>query len=195
MSKDDSKEELGSPQPYFEKDIEFSSDRDSPSDTEKNEAITELARQYTHTSTLTRTQTNTSQLLAPIPTNFNPFLSTDNPILDPLSPEFNPRAWARHMLKIRHSDPEKYPKLNAGVSFKNLGAYGYSDGTSFQPTVFNTIIQRANDYLNLIRRRKGEKVTILKNFNGLVKSGETCVVLGRPGAYVFFFLIFPFSNF
>lgn len=169
------------PQSYFE------NDKDSISDAEKNETILKLARQYTQGSntsqlSLSPAETNISTLLAPVSTGFNPFLSTDNPVLDPHSPDFHPRAWARHMLKVRNSDPERYPKLNAGVSFKGLGAYGYSDGSSYQPTVLTSVFQSAHKNLNLLRGRKGEKVTILRNFNGLVKSGETCVVLGRPGA-------------
>lgn len=155
---------------------------DELSETEKNEQILRLARQITHQSEISKQLTNNSNAIKPISTDFNPFISKENPILDPHSEKFDPYSWAQHMLKIYHTDPEKYPKLNAGVSFKNLGAFGYTQDDTYQSTVYNVFIQTGNSLLNFVRGRKGDEVKILQNFNGLIKSGETCVVLGRPGA-------------
>lgn len=122
----------------------------------------------------------------------NPFIDSSNVILDPHSDEFSPREWAKYMLRVRENDPTTYPSFSAGVAFKDLTAYGYSDGTGYQKTVLNVVYTYLKSVTNKLSNRKGTKTTILRNFNGLVKSGETCVVLGRPGAYVeqFFFSIF-----
>ncbi|VVT48648.1 uncharacterized protein SAPINGB_P001882 [Magnusiomyces paraingens] len=124
---------------------------------------------------------SSSKSLHRFPTAFNPFLDASNPLLDPHSDQFDSRIWAQHVLHIQHRDPERYPLLNAGVSFRNLGAFGYSTGSDYQKTVFNTILSY-KEWFRILLKKKDPQITILKEFNGLVKSGETCVVLGRPGA-------------
>lgn len=133
----------------------------------------------THDTNPTRSQGNEGKSCE-IP--YNPFIDTFDPILDPHSDDFSSFEWAKFMLRVRQNDPETYPSFSAGVSFKSLGAYGYTDSTSYQKTVLNVLHSKLNNFYSFLTRRKGSKTIILKDFNGLVKSGETCVVLGRPGA-------------
>lgn len=121
--------------------------------------------------------------LSDIDSNINPFIEPTEPILDPYSDKFNARAWTRHVIRFRDRDPDRYPHTSTGVSFRNLSAFGYGTGTDYQKTVANVPLE----VVGMFRRLggyKGEKVEILRNFDGLLKPGESCVVLGRPGRYV-----------
>lgn len=163
---------------------------------QKSIQILELARQYTNNSSYHASMHSVrssrdkeenlqeggdSISLDRVSTTFNPFLDASVPALDPHSDDFDPRAWARHILHARLRDPDRYPLLAAGVSFKSLGAYGHSTGSDYQKTVFNTLISY-KDIFKFLSKKKDPEITILKEFNGLVRSGECCVVLGRPGA-------------
>lgn len=160
-------------------------------------AVVELARQFTnasHAHPITPTATNYdpekhvvdhAQLTYSVSSNSdnhssNPFVENSNPKLDPFSDEFNAREWSKFMLRYRENDPETYPLFAAGVSFKNLSAFGYTEGTGYQKTVANVLLELKNIFTGF--KQTGPKTVILKEFNGLVRSGETCIVLGTPGA-------------
>jgi ATP-binding cassette subfamily G (WHITE) protein 2 (PDR) len=111
----------------------------------------------------------------------NPFLGSDDPLLDPNSGKFSARAWAKTLVGITSRDPERYPKRVAGVSFKNLNVHGFGVPTDYQKTFGNYPLE----LLSLVDRVRGQgktKIQILRNMDGLVKSGEMLVVLGRPGS-------------
>lgn len=118
------------------------------------------------------------------PASLNPIVNPYSvPLLDPHSPEFSLKAWTKQLLKIQKSDSEKYPTLELGVSFRNLGAYGFQGGSEYQKTVLTTLFDVKKLIPSFLRKnRTSNKTQILSGFDGLVKSGETCVVLGRPGA-------------
>lgn len=150
-----------------------------PTEEQSAYAIHELARQVSNTSSIDSIN-STSTLV-------NPFYSQatfgSSPKLNPSSSEFNPKAWVKSVLAIQSRDPERYPSRSAGVSFSNLHVHGFGSPTDYQKTVGNVPL----DYLgNLLRTlgvgRKLKKIQILKDFEGLVKSGEMCLVLGRPGS-------------
>ena len=76
--------------------------------------VHELARTLTRTSSLHRTKSHTGAGLV----EFNVFSElNDNKKLDPLSPEFDVRAWVASITQITSRDPERYPSRSAGVSF------------------------------------------------------------------------------
>jgi hypothetical protein len=62
----------------------------------------------------------------------NPFNDTDNPLLNPLSEKFSPRAWMKALIGIQSRDPERYPSRVAGVAYKNLSAHGFGEATDYQ---------------------------------------------------------------
>lgn len=137
-----------------------------------DEAVLSLARQITNISLSSRG----SNL---IPNDLNPFVDFSNPLLNPQDPKFSPRAWAKHLLSLQSRDPETFPLRHAGVSFKNMGAYGHGTGYDYQKTVLN-IIPSSISYITSLGS-KGSKIQILRDVNGVIKPGELCVVLGRPG--------------
>ncbi|RDW23337.1 ABC-2 type transporter-domain-containing protein [Yarrowia lipolytica] len=113
--------------------------------------------------------------------NVNPFLDTSDPQLDPLSKEFNSRKWIKTILglKARFGNSRS---ISAGVSFKNLNAFGYGGGNDYQKTFTNSVMAIGPMIKKVLGGNKGSEVQILRHFDGLVRAGETCVVLGRPGS-------------
>jgi hypothetical protein len=162
----------------------------SSSSAKNNEQLKQLARTYTNLSL----KSSSTTALGPIPSNINPFVDENvDPRLDPYSEKFSGRAWAQHILHVTEKDPELFPKRSAGVAFRNLGAYGYGTGTDYQKNVINIVTGLFSKAANI--RNKGTKIQILREFNGVVKRGETCVVLGRPGRYEAIMLFFYFFLF
>jgi ATP-binding cassette, subfamily G (WHITE), member 2, PDR len=62
----------------------------------------------------------------------NPFNDTDNPLLNPLSEKFSPRAWMKALIGIQSRDPERYPSRVTGVAYKHLSAHGFGEATDYQ---------------------------------------------------------------
>ena len=111
----------------------------------------------------------------------NSFLDNKDPTLDPHSENFSPRNWMKNLLTISAQDPERYPQRIAGISFKNLSVHGFGSPTDYQKDVANSVLEIGT----LVRAMTGtgkQKIQILRNFDGLVRSGEMLVVLGRPGS-------------
>lgn len=138
------------------------------------ERVTDLARRLTRQSTRYSISTNAE----------NPFLGTkEDSSLNPSSPNFNAKNWMKNLLAITSRDPERYPQRTAGVSFKNLSVHGFGSPTDYQKDVFNAVLEIGTLFRYLMGTGK-QKIQILREFDGLVKSGEMLVVLGRPGRYV-----------
>ncbi|THC90890.1 hypothetical protein EYZ11_009645 [Aspergillus tanneri] len=101
--------------------------------------------------------------------------------LDPLSPQFNVRAWARAFYDVRYNSEDAAPPRVAGVAFKNLNVVGYGTPVDYQMSVGNTLIKLPTLVLQFFRGKK-EKIEILKDINGLLLPGEQLCVLGPPGS-------------
>lgn len=111
----------------------------------------------------------------------NPFLNaSEDPALDPTSGKFNARAWTKTLIGIRSRDPERYPERTAGVAYKNLNVHGFGNPTDYQKTFGNYPLELIGLF-NKLRGKGQRKIQILRDFDGLIKSGEMLVVLGRPG--------------
>lgn len=112
----------------------------------------------------------------------NPFLDPDaDPELNPNSDKFNHRKWVKNILQITSRDPERYPRRTAGVSFRNLNAYGYGTAADYQMNVANLWLKAFGWVKSALGYGKKVRIDILWDFEGLVRSGEMLVVLGRPG--------------
>lgn len=140
---------------------------------EKMEArVGDLARQLTRQSTRFSVKSHLE----------NPFTAGDpDTTVNPNSDKFKVRDWMKMLLAIRSRDPERYPDRTAGVAFRNLSVHGFGSPTDYQKDVLNSVLE-----LGTIARRlvglKMPKIQILDQFDGLVKSGEMLVVLGKPGS-------------
>lgn len=132
--------------------------------------IEEMARQ------LTRRSTHFSATKAT-----NPFFEDNKEsTLHPGSPSFKVKDWIRSLLAAQAGDPERFRQRSAGVAFKNLSVHGFGSATDYQKDVFNAILSVAG-LVRTLTKTGVKKVQILNDFNGLVRSGEMLVVLGRPG--------------
>jgi ATP-binding cassette, subfamily G (WHITE), member 2, PDR len=111
----------------------------------------------------------------------NTFHGSDLAALDPHSRKFNARAWVENLIGLASRDPDRYPSRTAGVSFRNLNVHGFGTPTDYQKTFGNYPLEIGTIF-NAITGRGKSKIDILRNFDGLVRSGEMLVVLGRPGS-------------
>ncbi|KAI0383501.1 ABC-2 type transporter-domain-containing protein [Hypomontagnella monticulosa] len=138
---------------------------------DNNARVATLARNLTRESTRSHAFQDVNPFLAP------------SPSLDPNSPEFDARKWARTLLHAFAKDPEKYPRPPVGVSWRDLGVYGFGKDTDYQKDILNILWRApliAREWISHRRR----KIQILDEFDGLVRSGEMLLVLGRPGSGV-----------
>ena len=108
-------------------------------------------------------------------------LELEDPVFDPRSDEFDQYKWARMMLKLL--DKEGFPRPpSTGVVFENLNVSGSGSALQYQKNVGSVLLApfRPQDYLSFVRRAPEKQ--ILRNFDGLLRSGELLLVLGRPGS-------------
>lgn len=113
----------------------------------------------------------------------NTFLDpTGDPSLDPNSEQFNSRKWVKNLLRVTSSDPDRFPRRTAGVSFRNLSAFGYGTAADYQMDVANMWLKGLGWLRSIMGYGKKVRIDILREFEGYVRSGEMLVVLGRPGS-------------
>ncbi|KAL1964841.1 hypothetical protein VTN77DRAFT_6343 [Rasamsonia byssochlamydoides] len=142
----------------------------------QRDEITHLARQLSQLS-------HRSSIRPGLEEPPNPFLDPDaDPELNPNSDKFNQRKWVKNILQITSRDPERYPRRTAGVSFRNLNAYGYGTAADYQMNVANLWLKGFGWVKSALGFGKKVRIDILRDFEGLVRSGEMLVVLGRPGS-------------
>lgn len=114
----------------------------------------------------------------------NPFFQSEHPLLNPKSDNFSSKAWLETLMSITSQDPGRYPKGVVGVAYKNLSAHGFGEPTDYQKTFGNYPFNLFSLARRLIGMEKKTRIQILRDFDGLVKSGEMLVVLGGPGRQV-----------
>lgn len=137
-------------------------------DVEWDAPVTELARKFTRDSAVQFHQ--------------NPFNAEPDSILDPKSENFSPRAWAEALIHLKSRGPDQAPDRTAGVAFRNLSVYGFGNPTDYQKSVGNIWLSVPGLVRRIMRVSSPRRIDILRNFDGLVKSGEMLVVLGPPGS-------------
>ncbi|KAL5345028.1 Multidrug resistance protein [Pseudogymnoascus australis] len=90
----------------------------------------------------------------------NPFESDEESILNPNSPNFQPRAFTKSVLNLQARDPEKWKQRTAGFAFKDLNG--------------NVLLQAFGKAKKLFVQGKPGKIDILRNMDGVVNHGEMC---------------------
>ncbi|KAF5552562.1 ATPase [Fusarium phyllophilum] len=109
------------------------------------------------------------------------FPLSDGGPLDPQSPHFNSKKWAKAYLKTRTEAADGSTPRTAGIAFKNLNAYGFGQATDFQSTLTNSVL-KASNFARKVFGDKGQRIDILRDVDGYVESGEMLCVLGPPGS-------------
>lgn len=131
-----------------------------------NQQVLELARRLTDQSH------GQPASLFPVP---------DDGALNPSSPQFNARKWAKAFYDIRTDTSEGNPPKTTGIAFKDLNVYGFGSSTDFQKSVGNIFLEAGTVFKKLLRTRQ-RRVDILHDLEGVVHSGEMLAVLGPPGS-------------
>lgn len=101
--------------------------------------------------------------------------------LNPNSPEFNARKWAKAFYDIRKDALDGNPPKTTGVAFRSLNAYGFGTATDFQKSVGNIFLEAGTIAKKLVRDSQ-QRIEILHDLEGVVHSGEMVAVLGPPGS-------------
>jgi hypothetical protein len=103
----------------------------------------------------------------------------EDPVLDPTSPAFDAYKWSRMVVHAADKAGVKLPQ--ASFTFKNLTVWGSRSTSHFQSNVASIFMVpfRLSEYF---RFGKQPQKAILKRFDGVTKSGELLLVLGRPGS-------------
>ncbi|KAK6606114.1 ABC transporter CDR4-like protein 4 [Botrytis cinerea] len=92
------------------------------------------------------------------------------------TPYFDVYKWAKMMMRL--VDENGVIQRRAGIVFKNLKVCGSGSAINVQKNVGSLLMAplRFKEFIG-----KGPEKTILNDFNGVLKSGEMLIVLGRPG--------------
>ena len=144
---------------------------------ERDKRIQKLARSLSQSSQIDKVSNTSDE-------GINTFLDpTNDPELDPNSDQFKSRKWVQNMLQMTSRDPDRYPRRTAGVSFRNLNVYGYGTAADYQMNFANLWLKAAGALRGAFSSQKKVRIDILRDFEGIVHSGEMLVVLGRPGRY------------
>ncbi len=101
------------------------------------------------------------------------------PYMNPEDEAFDLAKWMRHF--VNQLQDEGVTAKHTGVAFRDLNVYGSGDAVQVQQTVFSTLMAplRIGELFSFGEKQHKQ---ILHNFNGLLRSGELLVVLGRPGS-------------
>jgi len=105
----------------------------------------------------------------------SPFTAEKDSCLDPASPNFRWRDWAKAFYNVRYNSGSDIPR-KAGFAFKNLSVWGKGSPTDFQTSVGNAVLK-----LPSLFGRGHQKIDILRHMDGLLLAGEQLCVLGPPG--------------
>lgn len=145
---------------------------------DRDAKITTLARSFSHISRQYSSSEATKE-------GVNTFLDpTTDPELDPNSDQFKSRKWVRNLLHVTSRDPDRYPRRTAGVSFRNLNVFGYGTAADYQMDVGNIWLKALGWFRSALGVGEKLRIDILRDFEGIVNTGDMLVVLGRPGRYV-----------
>lgn len=103
----------------------------------------------------------------------------NDPSMDPSSDSFDLRKFLRSFRHYLEGEGIEMKQLS--VVFKSLNVYGSGAALQLQKTVTDMLMApiRPQEFINF---GKKERKQILHGFDGIIKAGELCVVLGRPGS-------------
>ncbi|KAH7116250.1 ABC-2 type transporter [Dendryphion nanum] len=102
-----------------------------------------------------------------------------DPAVDPSSPAFDLPKFLRMFRK--QLEDEGHQMKSVGVVYKDLNVFGSGAALQLQQTVADMLTAPLR-VGKLFSFGKKDRKHILRNFDGVVKSGELLIVLGRPGS-------------
>jgi ATPase subunit of ABC transporter with duplicated ATPase domains len=102
----------------------------------------------------------------------------ENAQLNPHSSYFSYEKWITETFR----DSTKCRKREGGVAYRNLNVHGFGTSTDYQKTFANYPLTYLNLLATLFGHQSKSRIDILRDFEGVVNSGEMLLVLGRPGS-------------
>ncbi|KAF2186093.1 ATP-binding cassette transporter [Zopfia rhizophila CBS 207.26] len=138
----------------------------------RNSVVKELAREYTRN---TAVDVN-------VPEGKSIFGSNDpDSPLNPRGEKFNACAWATNVAKVANKRGQSFRQV--GLCFQNMNVLGYGTPADFQKDVGNVWLALPGMARRLFSSTAGQtRIDILRHFDGIIRAGEMCVVLGPPGS-------------
>ncbi|KAH8812853.1 ATP-binding cassette transporter [Xylogone sp. PMI_703] len=104
----------------------------------------------------------------------------DSP-LNPHGEKFSARLWAMNVAQAADERGQRFRQV--GLCFHNLNVFGYGAPTDFQKDVGNIWLALPGMVRRFFFKTAGQKkINILRQFNGIIRPGEMCAVLGPPGS-------------
>lgn len=147
----------------------------SPAETLGDDDDSEMERRTSIVQALARTY-STATATHP---HGNPFKAGEDSPLNPASPNFSGREWAKSIVELVQQDGASF--RSAGVCFQNLNVYGYGEASDYQKDVANVWLSLGSAFSRLAGGNR-QRIDILRQFDGVVHKGEMLVVLGPPGS-------------
>jgi ATPase subunit of ABC transporter with duplicated ATPase domains len=102
----------------------------------------------------------------------------ENAQLNPHSSYFSYEKWITKTFR----DSTKCRKREGGVAYRNLNVHGFGTSTDYQKTFANYPLIYLSLLSTVFGRQRKSRIDILRDFEGVVNSGEILLVLGRPGS-------------
>ncbi len=83
---------------------------------------------------------------------------------------------------LKSADEQGIHLRSTGVVFKDVTTTGIDATSSYAPTVGDLAMGPVSIFRQIKEKRNAKTRSIVRNITGVVKPGEMCLVLGRPGA-------------
>jgi ATP-binding cassette, subfamily G (WHITE), member 2, PDR len=129
-------------------------------------AVSRLASSFSTAAALQRSATVTN-------------LEMSDPQIDPNNPAFDFKLWCKFLMRQLEERGLRRPRVN--TTFQDLTVTGTGDEIMIHKTV-GSLLMTPLGFATVNKRKQSPKRTILHNFNGTIREGEMCIVLGRPGS-------------
>src|SRR5947209_2975526 len=94
---------------------------------------------------------------------------------DPHSPDFSYGDWITKFFE----GPARRQKSSTSIAYGNLNVYGFGTPTDYQKTFATYPTMCISLLTKVFGRQRKSKIDILKDFEGLMRSGEMLMVLGK----------------
>ncbi|KAI0889730.1 ABC-2 type transporter-domain-containing protein [Annulohypoxylon maeteangense] len=146
-----------------------------------SQALLEEVQELRHMVAELTTRLNSAPATGPHPINRISSI-VEEPVdktLDPQNENFDIRQWLQMFTKGLEEQGHK--GLRTGVVFKSLSISGSGESMQYQQTVTDILLAPLK-LAKLFSHERQRERKILHSFNGLVRSGELLLVLGRPGS-------------
>lgn len=149
--------------------VESGDDNSNLSDIIENEELRRIATVLSRNS-LAGQHPNLDQVMS---------FANGDPTLDPTNKAFDSQRWAQHI--FGQIESQGIRSARTGIMFKDLTVSGTGAAVQLQETLGSTLTSPLRPG-ELLSARKNPPKKILNTFDGLLRSGELVIVLGRPGS-------------